>query len=106
MSFVSIKVEVAHSSTVGNVLVNIIHCVRLDTSGERDHTLIILCLRMPDDTLDKTLRVVANRVEVDLCGGGVETHVLPLTTSIEYIIQGAVGHLVDSSATGRTGALR
>ena len=55
MSFVSIEVEVAHSSTVGNVLVNIIHCIRLDTSGERDHTLIILCLRVPDDTLDETL---------------------------------------------------
>ena len=105
MSFVSIEVEVTYCSTVGNILIDVVHCVRLHTSGERDHTLIILCLGMPDDTLDETL-ASANRIEVDLCGGGVETHVLPLTTSIEYIIQGTVGQLVDSSATGCTGHWR
>ena len=104
MTFVSIEVEVTYCSTVCNILIDVIHCIRLDTSGERDHTLIIFCLRMPDDTLDETL-ASANRIEVDLCGGGVETHVLPLTTSIEYIIPAPLGHFVDSSATGRTGAL-
>ena len=45
---------------------------------------------MPDDTLDETL-ATADRIEVDLSGGGVETHVLPLTTSIEYTSQGKNG---------------
>ena len=97
VTFVSVKVEVTYNSTVSNILIDVIHCIRLHTSGERDHTLIILCLRVPDDTLDETLRVAANRVEVNLCGGGVETHVLPLTTSIEYIIQGVCGQLVVTS---------
>ena len=105
MTFVSIEVEVTYCSTVSNILIDVVHCVRLHTSGERDHTLIILCLRVPDDTLDETL-ATRDRIEVDLCGGGVETHVLPLTTSIEYIIQGVCGQLVDSSATGHTSDLR
>ena len=74
MTFVSIEVEVTYCSTVGNILIDVVHCIRLHTSGERDHTLIILCLRVPDDTLDETLRVAADRIEVDLCGGGVESH--------------------------------
>ena len=106
MTFVSIEVEVTYCSTVSNILIDVVHCVRLDTSGERDHTLIVLCLGVPDNTFDETLGVAANRIEVDLCGGGVETHVLPLTTSIEYIIQGVCGQLVDSSATGHTSDLR
>ena len=73
MTFVSIEVEVTYCSTIGNILIDVVHCVRLHTSGERDHTLIILCLRVPDDTLDKTL-ASADRIEVDLCGGGVESH--------------------------------
>ena len=74
MTLVSVEIEVAYNSTVGNILIDVIHCIRLHTSGERDHTLIILCLRVPDDTLDETLGVAANRVEVNLCGGGVESH--------------------------------
>ena len=74
MTFVSIEVEVTDSSTVSNILIDVVHCVRLHTSGERDHTLIFRRLRVPDDTLDETLGVAANRVEVDLCGGGVESH--------------------------------
>ena len=73
MTLVSVEIEVAYNSTVGNILIDVIHCIRLHTSGERDHTLIILCLGVPDDTLDKTL-ATADRIEVDLCGGGVESH--------------------------------
>ena len=75
MTFVSIEVEVTHNSTVSNVLVNIIHCVRLNTSSERDHTLIIFCLGVPDDTLYETL-ASANRIEVYLGGRSVESHVV------------------------------
>ena len=73
MTFVSIEVEVTYCSTVGNILIDVVHCVRLHTSGERDHTLICIRLRMPDDTLDETL-ASANRIEVDLGGGSVESH--------------------------------
>ena len=79
MTLVSVEIEVAYNSTVGNILINVIHCIRLHTSGERDHTLIILCLGMPDNTLNETL-ASANRIEVNLCGGGVESQVLPLIT--------------------------
>ena len=95
---VCFSVEVTDCSTIGDVAVHIIYHVNLGAGGERSH--LSLSTFVPDDTLDETLRVFANRIEVDLCGGGVETHVLPLTTSIEYIIQGAVGRLVDSSTTG------
>ena len=94
---VCFEVEVTDCSTIGDVAVHIIYHVSLGAGGERSH--LSLSTFVPDDTLDKTL-ASADRIEVDLCGGGVETHVLPLTTSIEYIIQGAVGRLVDSSTTG------
>ena len=73
MTFISIEVEVTNNSTVGNILIDIVHCIRLGTSGERDHTLIFRRLGVPDDTLDKTL-ASADRVEVDLSGRGVESH--------------------------------
>ena len=73
MTFVSTEVEVTDSSTVGDVLVNVIQCVSLDTSGERDHTLIFRRLGVPDHTLDETL-ATSDRIEVDLGGRGVESH--------------------------------
>ena len=94
---VCFEVEVTDCSTIGDVAVYIIYHVSLGAGGERSH--FSLSTFVPDDALDKTL-ASADRIEVDLCGGGVETHVLPLTTSIEYITLGAVCQSVDSSTTG------
>ncbi len=73
MTFISIEVEVTYCSTVSNILIDVVQCVSLDTSGERDHTLIIFCLRMPDDTLNETL-ASANRIVIDLGGRSKELH--------------------------------
>ena len=91
MTFVSTEVEVTDSSTVGDVLVNVVQCVRLDTSGKRDHALVCVRLRMPDDTLDETLGVAANRVEVDLSGRGVESHGVPCFDSYRIHEKGGRG---------------
>ena len=91
MTFVSIEVEVTYCSTVSNILIDVVHCVRLDTSGERDHTLIVLCLGVPDDTFDETL-ASANRIEVNLCGGGVESHGVPCFDSLNIHGLGVLCH--------------
>ena len=73
MTFVSIEVEVTDDSAVSNVLIDIIHCIRLHTSGERSHCLRTIFTGMPDDALDETL-ASADREEVNLSGGGEESH--------------------------------
>ena len=65
------SVEVSYSCTVGNQVVNRIQSIGPDNSRERSH--LALSTRMPDDTLDETL-ASADGIEVDLGGGGVESH--------------------------------
>ena len=77
LASVIVEVEVTNSSTVGDVTFNIIPHADTVTSGEGSQLSVTSFV--PDNTLDETL-ASANRVEVDLCGGGVESHVLPLIT--------------------------
>ena len=92
LASVIVEVEVTNSSTVGDVTFNIIPHADTVTSGEGSQLSVTSFV--PDNTLDETL-ASANRIEVDLCGGSVETHVLPLTTSISY------QHSVGSGSFGR-----
>jgi len=66
------SVEVSDLSTVGEILTDVIQCVRLNTSGERSHLREFLS-GVPDDTLDETL-ATSDRVEVNLEGRGLELH--------------------------------
>ena len=68
---VCFQVKVQDLSTVGDVLVNVVQCVRLHAGGEGNH-LSFLTL-VPDDALDETL-AAAHGVEVDGGGGGLELH--------------------------------
>jgi hypothetical protein len=78
---VCFSVEVSYSSTVSNILGDVIHCIRLYAGGERSH-LSLLTL-VPDDTLNETLRVGADGEEVDGSGGGLELHgVVSLSMSL------------------------
>ena len=72
LTSVFVDVEVTHNSTVSNILSDVIHCIRLNTGGERSH-LSLLTL-VPDDTLDKTLGVGAHGIEVNSGGRGLELH--------------------------------
>ena len=71
LASVIVEVEVTNSSTVGDVTLNVIPHADTIAGGERSH--LALSTRMPDDTLDETL-ASADGVEVDLGGGGVESH--------------------------------
>ena len=66
------SVEVTNSGTVSDVTFNVILHADAIAGGERSH-LRLLITRMPDDTLDETL-ASADGIEVDLGGGGVESH--------------------------------
>jgi len=68
---VCFQVKVQDFSTVGDVLVDVIQSIRLNTGGERSH-LSFLTL-VPDNTLNKTL-TSANGEEVNGGGGGLELH--------------------------------
>ena len=70
---VCFSVVINHLSTISNVLVHVIDCISLDTGGERSHLLRDLFSGVPDHTLDETL-ATSDRIEVDLCGGGEESH--------------------------------
>jgi len=72
-AFVLFEVEVTDGSTIGDVSFYIILHADTITSGEGSH--LSLTTLVPDNTLDETL-ASANRIEVDLCGGGVESHVV------------------------------
>ena len=67
------SVEVTNSSTVSDVTFNII--LHADTIAGGERSQFSLSTFVPDDTLDETL-ATADRIEVNLCGGGVETHVV------------------------------
>ena len=67
------KVEISYGGTVSDVVVNIIHHVRLGASGEGSHLLRDLLSRMPDHTLDVTL-ASANGEVINLSGRGLELH--------------------------------
>jgi len=78
---VCFSVEVSYSSTVSNILGDVIHCIRLNTGGERSH-LREFFSGMPDDTLNETL-TSADGKEVDLEGRGLELHgVVSLSMSL------------------------
>lgn len=68
---VLIDVEVTDGGTIGNVSFYIILHADTVTSGEGSQLSVTSFV--PDNTLDETL-ASANRIEVDLCGGGVESH--------------------------------
>ena len=71
ITLVFVEVEVTDSSTIGDVSFYIILHADTVTSGEGSH--LSLTSFVPDDTLDVTL-TSANGIEVDLGGGGVESH--------------------------------
>lgn len=66
------NVEVSHLSTVGDEVVDIIHHISLDNSGERGH--LTVSTRVPDHSLDESLGCGGAGVEVDLSGAGEELH--------------------------------
>ena len=68
---VFVEVDVSYSSTVGNILIDVIHCIRLNTGGERCHLSHIALV--PDDTLDETL-ASAHGEEINGGGRGLELH--------------------------------
>ena len=65
------SVEVTNSSTVSDVTFNII--LHADTIAGGERSQFSLSTFVPDDTLDETL-ASADGIEVDLGGGGVESH--------------------------------
>ena len=71
LASVIVEVEVTNSSTVGDVTLNVIPHADTIAGGERSH--FSLSTFVPDDTLDETL-ASADGIEVDLGGGGVESH--------------------------------
>ena len=68
---VFVEVEVSYGCTIGNILIDVIHCIGLNTGGERSHLSHITLV--PDGTLHKTL-ASTNRIEVDGGGRSQELH--------------------------------
>ena len=70
-TLVCFQVEVGYSGTICKILIDVIHCIKLHTSGERSH--LSLFTLVPDDTLYETL-TGADGIEVDLSGRGLKLH--------------------------------
>jgi len=70
------QVKVGYGGTICKILIDVIHCISFEASGERSHLSFFTLV--PDHTLHKTLAASnvasANREKVDLSGGSLELH--------------------------------